>query len=58
MVNNLSMPNIVNYTTKNIFRTHAYKNELQAYADDVNILGGSAHTINKNAEAVARRRLD
>ena len=26
--------------------------QLLAYADDVNILGGSVHTIKKNAEAV------
>jgi len=26
--------------------------QLLVYADDVNILGGSAHTITKNAEAV------
>ena len=26
--------------------------QLLAYADDVNILGGSAHTVNKNAEAL------
>jgi hypothetical protein len=34
-------------------------NQLLVYADDVNMLGGSVHTINKNAEAlvVARRRL-
>jgi len=33
---------------------------LLAYADDVNILGGSAHTVKENAEAlaVAARRLD
>jgi len=33
--------------------------QLLVYADDVNMLGGSVHTINKNAEAlvVARRRL-
>ena len=30
-----------------------------AYADDVNILGGSAHTVKENAEALLRlRRLD
>ena len=34
--------------------------QLPVYGDDVNILGGSVHTINKNAEAlaIARRRLD
>jgi hypothetical protein len=26
--------------------------QLLAYADDVNILGGSVHTVNKNAEAL------
>ena len=26
--------------------------QLQAYADDVNILGGSVHTVKENAEAV------
>jgi len=26
--------------------------QLLVYADDVNILGGSVHTINKNAEAL------
>ena len=33
---------------------------LLAYADDVNILGGSAHTLKENAEAllVVLRRLD
>ena len=28
------------------------KHHLLAYADDVNILGGSAHTIKENAEAL------
>ena len=34
--------------------------QLHAYADDVNILGGSAHTVKENAEAllVATKRLD
>ena len=27
--------------------------QLLAYADDVNILGGSVHTVKKNAEALA-----
>jgi hypothetical protein len=26
--------------------------QLQAYADDVNILGGSIHTVKENAEAL------
>jgi len=26
--------------------------QLLVYADDVNILGGSVHTVNKNAEAL------
>jgi hypothetical protein len=36
--------------------------QLLAYADDVNILGGSAHTVKENAEALVvallLRRLD
>ena len=34
--------------------------QLLAYADDVNVLGGSAHTVKENAEAllVATKRLD
>ena len=34
--------------------------QLLAYADDVNILGGSAHTVKENAEALLLRlrRLD
>ena len=33
---------------------------LQAYADDVNMLGGSIHTLKENAKALvaATRRLD
>jgi hypothetical protein len=27
-----------------------YTNQLLAYADDVNILGGSVHTVNENSE--------
>jgi hypothetical protein len=36
------------------------KHQILAYADDVNILGGSAHTVKENTEAlvVAVRRLD
>ena len=30
--------------------------QLMVYADDVNILGGSAHTIKENAEAVVVAR--
>jgi hypothetical protein len=29
-----------------------YTHQLLAYADDVNILGGSIHTIKENAEAL------
>jgi hypothetical protein len=28
------------------------KHRLQAYADDINILGGSVHTVKENAEAL------
>ena len=32
--------------------------QLLAYADDVNILGGSVHTIKKNTEPVVLTRLE
>ena len=32
--------------------------QLLVYADDINILGGSIHTVKENAEALVLRRLD
>ena len=40
-----------------IYRVHTHTHQLLAYADDVNILGGSIHTVKENEEAlVAAKR--
>jgi hypothetical protein len=52
-VYNLSFPLLYKFVKYNLIIVEKTgTHQLLVYADDVNIFGGSVHTVNKNAEAL------